>query len=129
MMSTAMSHTMSHTPTAHDLLHTEAVNLATDMADMLLEFRERVGSEEAYALAAEVLTLSDCILKARMSVTTDKAREHFASGRTLCQRAMIALERLAARCKIPLVRSAAVHDRLSSLAKALGALSEKPPWE
>lgn len=120
---------MSHTPTAHDLLHTEAVNLATDMAGMLHEFRNQVGPDEAYALAGEVLSLSDQILKARMSVTTPKAREHFASGRTVCQRAMIALERLAARSRIPLVRSAEVHDRLSSLARALGALSEKPPWE
>jgi hypothetical protein len=103
--------------------------MATDMADMLLEYRDRVGPEEAYALSAEILTLSDQILKARMSVTTDKAREHFAQGRTLCLRAMVALERLAARSRIPLVASASIHERLSSLAGALGALAERPPWE
>lgn len=119
---------MNHTPTANDLLHTEAVNLATDMAAMLHEFRTRVGSEEAFALAAEILTLSDHILKARLSVTTEKSREHFAHGRTVCQRALVALERLAARSRIPLLRSAAIHERLSSLAMALGALSERPPW-
>lgn len=120
---------MNHTPTATDLLHTEAVNIATDMAGMLHEYRSRVGSEEAFALAAEVLTLSEHILKARSSVTTDKSREHFASGRTVCQRAMVALERLAARSRIPLLRSSTIHDHLSALARALGALSEKPSWE
>jgi len=119
---------MNHTPTANDLLHSEAVNLATDMASMLHEFRERVGSEEAFGLAAEVLTLSDHILKARLSVTTDKARQHFGEGRTVCLRALVALERLAARSKIPLLRSAGIHERLSDLARAMGALSEKPSW-
>jgi hypothetical protein len=120
---------MSHTPTANDLLHTEAVNLATDTATMLAEFRDRVGAEEAFALAGEVLTLSDHILKARQSVTTPKAREHFAAARTVCQRTLVALERLGARSRIPLLRSAALHERLSHLAGALGALSERPPWE
>jgi hypothetical protein len=119
---------MNHTPTANDLLHTEAVNLATDMAAMLHEFRDRVGSEEAFGLAAEILTLSDHILKARLSVTTDKSREHFAHARTVCLRALVALERLAARSHIPLLRSADIHERLSSLARALGALSERPSW-
>ena len=119
---------MSHTPTANDLLHTEAVNLATDTATMLHEFRDRVGPAEAYDLATEVLGLSNHVLKARSSVTSEKAREHFAEARTVCQRTMIALERLAARCRIPLVHSAALHERLSGLAQALQALSERPPW-
>jgi len=119
---------MNHTPTATDLLHTEAVNLATDMASMLHEFRDRVGTEEAYGLAAEVLTLSDHILKSRLSVTTEKSREHFGHARTVCLRALVALERLAARSKIPLLRSADIHERLSGLARALGALSERPSW-
>jgi hypothetical protein len=120
---------MSITPTARDLLHTEAVNLATDTAAMLLEFRERVGSEEAYALAHEILGLSDHILLARQSVTTDKARQHFALGRTVCLRMLVALDRLAARHQVPLMRSAGLHEHLSGMAKALGALSEAPPWE
>jgi hypothetical protein len=124
-----MNHASSHTPTAHDLLHTEAVNLATDVATMLLEFREKVGTEEGFAVTTEILSLSDHILKARNSVTTAKAREHFAASRTVCQRTMIALERMAARSRIPLIRSAGMHDRLSSLANALSALSETPPWE
>ena len=119
---------MNHTPTANDLLQSEAVNLATDMAAMLHEFRDRVGPDEAFGLAAEVLTLSDHILKARLSVTTEKSREHFGHGRTVCQRALVALERLAARSRIPLLRSASIHERLSQLARALGALSERPPW-
>jgi len=119
---------MNMTPTARDLLHTEAVNLATDVASMLLEFRERVGTEEAYALAHEILGLSDRILLARKSVTTDKARQHFDGGRTVCQRTMVALDRLAARHRIPLVRSAGLHEHLSGMAKALGALSESDLW-
>ena len=119
---------MNHTPTANDLLHTEAVNLATDTATMLHEFRDRVGPDEAFAVASEVLGLSDHVLKARISVTSDKSREHFAAARTICQRTMIAIERLAARSRIPLVRSAAIHEKLSGLANAFHALSEKPPW-
>lgn len=120
---------MSITPTARDLLHTEAVNLATDVAAMLLEFRDRVGPDEAYSLAHEVLGLSDRILLARQSVTTVKARQHFAGGRTVCQRTMVSLDRLAARHLVPLMRSAGLHEHLSGMAKALGALSEAPPWE
>jgi len=119
---------MSQTPTAHDLIHTEAVNLATDTAALLLEFRDRVGSEEAYDIAQEVLTLSDAVLNARRSVTTEKSREHFGAARTVCLRAMVALERFAARSRIPLVRSSDLHGRLSALATALGALSEEPGW-
>ena len=119
---------MSHTPTANDILHTEAVNLATDTATMLHEYRDRVGPEEAFAIASEVLGLSDHVLKARSSVTSDKAREHFGAARTVCRRTMVAIERLAARCRIPLMRSASVHERLSGLANALEALSERPPW-
>jgi hypothetical protein len=120
---------MTHTPTANDILHTEAVNLATDTATMLHEFRDRVGPDEAFAVATEVLGLSDHVIKARDSVTTEKAREHFAQARTVCQRTLIAMERLAARNRIPLMRSANLHERLSSLARALQALSERPPWE
>ena len=116
------------TPTANDLLHTEAVNLATDMSAMLIEYRERVGSEEALGLAAEVLSLSDHILKSRQSVTTEKSREHFTLARTGCLRGLVALERFAARCHIPFLRSADIHVRMSSLARALGALSERPSW-
>lgn len=120
---------MSTTPTARDLLHTEAVNLATDVAAMITEFRDRIGAEEAFAVAQEILGLSDHILLARKSVTTPKSREHFAAGRTVCQRAMVALERLAARHRIPLVKSSVLHDQLSGMARALGALSEVHPWE
>jgi len=118
----------SSTPTAHDILHTEAVNIATDAAAMLLEYRGLVGGDEAFLIANEVLTLADRIGRARISVTTPKAREHFAAARTICLRTMIAFERLGARSRIPLVRSANLHDRLSSLATALGALSEDPGW-
>ena len=120
---------MSMTPTARDLLHTETVNLATDVAGMILEFRDRVGPEEAFGLAQEVLGLSDRILLARQSVTSAKSREHFAAGRLVCQRTMVALDGLAARHKIPLIRSAGLHERLSSLAKALGALAEARLWD
>jgi len=119
---------MTRTPTARDILHTEAVNLATDVAGLLLEYRDRVGAEEAFAIATEVLTLSEVVLKARRSVISSKAREHFAEGRTVCLRAMVALERFAARSRIPLMKSASLHTRLSSLASALGALSEQPRW-
>ena len=119
---------MSHTPTAQDILHSEAVNLATDMAGMLHEFRDRVGPEEAFGIANEILTLSDHVLKARMSVTTEKSRAHFGEARTVCQRALVALDRLAARSRIPLMRSVDIHERLSGLARALGALSERPSW-
>ena len=119
---------MTRTPTAHDLIHTEAVNLATDTADLLLEFRDRCGADEAYDIATEVLTLADIVLRARNSVTTPKARENFAAARTVCLRAMVALERFAARSRIPLLRSADLHGRLSALASALGALSEDPHW-
>jgi hypothetical protein len=119
---------MTHTPTAHDLIHTEAVNLATDVAGLLLEFRDRVGTDEAYDIAQQVLALSERVLEARRSVTTPKARQHFGDARTICLRAMVALERFAARSHIPLVRSANLHTRLSGLATALGALSEDPPW-
>lgn len=120
---------MSVTPTARDLLHTETVNLATDVAGMLLEFRDRVGTEEAFGLAQEVLGLSDRILLARQSVTSEKSRQHFAGAKTVCQRTMVAMDRLAARHRIPLIRSAGLHERLSSLAKALGALSESRLWD
>ena len=40
----------------------------------------------------------------------------------------MALERFAARSRIPLLRSASLHRRLSALASALGALSEDPIW-
>ena len=119
---------MTRTPTAHDLIHTEAVNLATDVADLLIEFRDRVGADEAYDIATEILTLSELVLKARASVTAPKAREHFGEARTVCQRAMVALERFATRSRIPLMRSAGLHGRLSALATALGALSEEPGW-
>lgn len=119
---------MTHTPTAHDIIHTEAVNLATDVAGLLLEYRDRVGPDEAFAIATEVLSLSDIVLKARRSVISPKAREHFAAARTVCQRAMVALERFAARNRVPLMKSASLHARLSSLASALGALSEAPRW-
>lgn len=119
---------MAHTPTAHDVIHTEAVNLATDVAGLLLEFRDRIGAGEAYAIATEVLSLSDLVLKARRSVTTQKSREHFAEARTVCQRAMVALERFAARSRIPLVKSADFHGRLSSMASALGALAGGTDW-
>jgi len=119
---------MTHTPTAHDILHTEAVNLATDVAGLLLEYRDRVGSEEAFAIATEILSLSDHVLKARKSVISPKARDHFAAARLVCLRAMVALERFAARSRIPLMKSASLNARLSSLASALGALSEPPAW-
>lgn len=118
---------MAHTPTAHDLLHVEAVNLATDTAGLLLEFRDRIGSEEAYEIAHEVLTLSEQVLEARRSVTTEKSREHFLQARTVCQKAMVALERFAARSRIPLLRSSDIHSRLSHLSTALGALAS-PTW-
>jgi len=120
---------MSITPTARDLLHTEAVNLATDVAAMLLEYRDHVGADEAYAVSSEILGLSDHILMARKSVTSLKARWHFAGGRTVCQRTMVALDRLAARHQVPLMRSAALHEHLSGMAKALDALSEAPSWQ
>lgn len=119
---------MTPTPTAHDILHTEAVNLATDVAGLLLEYRDRVGAEEAFAIATEVLSLSELVLKARRSVVSPKAREHFAAGRIVCLRAMVALEKFAARSRIPLMKSAALNARLGSLATALGALSEDPRW-
>ncbi len=118
---------MAHTPTAHDVLHVEAINLATDTAELLLEFRDRVGSDEAYDIATEVLTLSEQVLQARSSVTTEKSREHFSQARVVCLRAMVALERFAARSRIPLLRSADIHGRLSALSTALGALAS-PTW-
>jgi hypothetical protein len=116
---------VSYTPTARDVLHAEAVNLATDVTTMLLEYREVVGPEEAFSVATGILGLSERILKARASVTGEKAREHFYEARLLCQRTMVALERLAARCRIPLVRSTDLHERLSALAGAMGALGER----
>ena len=119
---------MTHTPTAHDILHTEAVNLATDVAGLLLEYRDRIGAEEAFSIATEILSLSEHVLKARKSVISPKAREHFAAGRLVCLRAMVALERFAPRSRVPLMKSTGLHSRLSGLAAALGALSEDPGW-
>ena len=119
---------MGHTPTANDLFQTESVDIATDLAALLHEFRERVGPEEAYGLVSRVLTLSGELRKARLSVTTEKAREHFGLARTVCLRALIALERFATRCDVPFLRSVDIHRRLSSLALALGALSDPPHW-
>ncbi|MCK6480284.1 MAG: hypothetical protein L6R43_09070 [Planctomycetes bacterium] len=119
---------MNETPTARDILHSEAVNLATDVAGLLLEYRDRVGAEEAFAIASEILSLSHHVLRARRSVVSAKARDHFAAARTVCQRAMVALERFAARSRIPLMKSAGLHSRLSSLSCALGALAEGPRW-
>ncbi len=113
-----------HTPTARDVLNAEAVDLATDVATLLLEFRDRIETGESVGLAMTCLEISDRILKARRATLPGESRVFLGEARTCALRTMVALERLGAHEKIPRHKEAPLYRRLSGLAAALGALAE-----
>ncbi|MHC4821967.1 MAG: hypothetical protein ACYTDX_09645 [Planctomycetota bacterium] len=117
----------SHTPTLRDSILDESTNLATDIVAFLTEVRDRVGADEAYALATRLLYVMDHVRQARVSLTSEKSRDHLAAARRGCLRALVALERLGARSLLPELQDGDLPKRLSRLASALEALSEPPP--
>ena len=117
---------MMHTPTAEDVLRKEAVDLATDMTSMLVDFKRLLRAEDAYVVAMECVRAADRIQKARLEALPHRTREQFTEARTAVQRAMVALDRAGARVELPAERTEALYRRLHFLALTLGVLARDP---
>lgn len=116
-----------HTPTAEDSLRKEAVDLATDVASLMVGEKGRVRPEHAYVLAMECVRIADRIQKARMAALPHEAREFFGEARSAALRAMIGLDRAGAHTDLPGEPAAGIHRRIHELALALGALAREDP--
>lgn len=113
------------TPTTDDVLRKEAIDLATDMASLMLRFRDQVRPEHAYSLAMECVRVAGRIQKARESALPWEAAAVFEEARTAAVRSMVALDRAGAHAALPRDETAVLHHRLHDLALALGALSRE----
>jgi len=116
-----------HTPTTEDALRKEAVDLATDVASVMVGEKDRVRPEHAYVIAMECVRMADRIQKARMAALPHEARALFGEARSAALRAMIGLDRAGAHSDLPRGPTEGIHRRLHELAQALGALSRDDP--
>jgi hypothetical protein len=114
-----------HTPTTEDALRKAAIDLATDVASLMVSEKEQVRAEHAYVLAMECVRIADRIQKARLAALPHEAREQFEEARTATVRAIIGLDRAGAHGPLPKAATDGIHSRLSELALALGALSRE----
>jgi hypothetical protein len=113
------------TPTTDDFLRKEAVDLATDTAALLLEYRREVPPERAYALAMECVRIADRIQGARREALPAGAARRFGEAWLAAVRSLTGLDRIRARTDLPEARAEALHRRLHLLALALGALARQ----
>lgn len=116
-----------NTPTAEDALRKEAVDLATDVASLMVEAKGLVRPEHAYVLAMECVRIADRIQKARMAALPHESRAFFGEARESALRALIGLERAGAHSDLPRGPADGIHRRIHELALALGALSREEP--
>lgn len=123
------------TPTTDDVLRKEAVDLATDVASLMVRHRGAVRPEHAYLLAMECVKIAGRILDARCQALPWEAAALFEEARHSTVRAMVALDRAGAHATLPGREVASLHRRFHDLALALGALSrsggsgEGGPWD
>ncbi len=120
--------TPTPTPTTGDMLHRAAVELAVDVAALLLEHRDRVGSDDAVRFAGDAVRISDHLAAARRAVGGDERRELLGLALSAARLAGRRLGTLAERSRLPLLRTAEVHHNLRSLTRALEALADTPPF-
>jgi hypothetical protein len=111
------------TPTARDSVLDEATRLAVDLAEMLLEYRDVVGAEDALRLSDASLELPGECRRARDSLTGDKSREHLGRAGRVAAAVCGTLTALAEKRRVPLLAAYALHRRLKNLAAALEALA------
>jgi hypothetical protein len=111
------------TPTTDDVLRKEAVDLATDVATLAMECRDRVRPGDAYIVAMECVKLAGHIQSARERALPWAAARDFERARLAAGRALAALDRAGAHADLPAASVATLGRRLSDLAKALGALA------
>jgi hypothetical protein len=111
------------TPTTDDVLRKEAVDLATDVASLMVRHRGAVLPEHAYLLAMECVKTAGRILDARCQALPWEAAALFEEARTSTVRAMVALDRAGAHATLPSREVAALNRRFHDLSLALGALA------
>jgi hypothetical protein len=111
------------TPTTDDVLRKEAVDLATDVATLALECRDRVRPGDAYIVAMECVKVAGHIQSARERALPWAATRDFERARLAAGRALTALDRAGAHADLPPEAVEALGRRLSELALALAALA------
>ncbi|MHC4820275.1 MAG: hypothetical protein ACYTDX_00975 [Planctomycetota bacterium] len=117
--------TPSRTPTSQGQLHGSAQRLGASVAALVLAQRDLIGHEQALATSEGALAVAEFIHQALKATSPVVAEAQYRAAQTATIRTMIALERLAAKSLVPLLRSASLHERLSSMARALGALADR----
>src|SRR5258706_9775075 len=118
------------TPTTDDVLRKEAVDLATDVASLMVRHRGAVRPEHAYLLAMECVKIAGRILDVRCQALPWVASSLFEEARTSTVRAMVALDRAGAHASLPPREVAGLNRRFHDLALTLGALARPGgSWE
>jgi len=113
------------TPTTDDVLRKEAVDLATDVASLMVRFRGAVRPEHAYQVAMECVKVAGKIQEAREKALPWEGAALFREAGTSAVRAMVALDRAGAHAPLPQREVAMLDRRFHELALALGALARE----
>ncbi len=114
---------MRNTDSSEDVLRREAVDLATDVAAVLLDLRAIIAPRDAYLVSMECVRIADRIQRARAATEREEIRTRFREGRTAAQRALVALERMGAIYGVPRKHTDGVYRRIHLLATTLNALA------
>lgn len=113
------------TPTTDDVLRKEAVDLATDVASLMVRFRGVVRPEHAYLLAMECVRVAGKIQEARDKALPWEGAALLKEAGTSAVRAMVALDRAGAHAPLPGREVTDLNRRFHDLALALGALARE----
>jgi RecA/RadA recombinase len=117
---------MTH-PTRPTDLHRAAVDLATDVAAVLVDRAGSLPAEEAYRLGMEGVRIAERLLRASAADSAREAAEAYEAARVGAARIVVALDRLAALYPLP-EEAAAVSRRAGRLAHAVASMRDEYRW-
>jgi hypothetical protein len=119
----AKEHDMTH-PTRPTDLHRAAVDLATDVAAVLVDRAGSLPADEAYRLGMEGVRTAERLLRAAAADSAREAAEAFEAARLGAARIVVALDRLAALYPLP-EEAAQVSRRAGRLAHAIAEVRDE----